>query len=145
MFANLRLSLFSLLLVGSLSAEALPWEQLKVGMTADQGITLLGDPMLRSKGRGFETWTYDDGAEVLVYGLVVGWTAPVASDLPARSQDVWSNHPRGDYFTTLRSAVRKSAAKPTAVIAAKPVREIPRNTAGLGYEEYLRTLARTKG
>lgn len=141
----LRLCLLSLVLAGSLSAEAPPWEQLKVGMTADQVITLLGDPVLRSKGRGFETWTYDDGAEVLVYGLVVGWTAPVASDLPARSHDVWSNHPRGDYFTTLRSAVRQAAAKPTTAIAAKPVRQIPRNTAGLGYEEYLQTLARSKG
>ncbi len=138
MTTRLRLFAISLLLLGSLSAEQTPWALLKVGMSAEAIISLLGDPIQRNKGRGFETWTYDGGAEVLIYGLVVGWTTPASAALPARSADVWSNHPQGDYFATLRSAVRTHALQSSVVSAAKPSRETPRANAGTGYEEYFR-------
>jgi hypothetical protein len=91
-------------------------------------------PVLRIKGRGFETWTYDQGAELLVYGLVVGWTIPATTGGEKRGHDVWSAQPRGDYFATLRSAViRKPTRKPPVVVIA------PSHT-GMGYEEYLKNL-----
>jgi hypothetical protein len=145
MSVSLRVFVFSLLLVGLLPAAPVPWAQVKVGMTGEEIITLLGDPLLRSKGRNFETWTYDEGAEVLVYGLVVGWTAPASARLLARSQDVWRNQPRGEYFPVLRAAVRQSVRKAPSVTPSTLARETPRNNAGMGYEEYLQTLGRTKG
>jgi hypothetical protein len=122
------------LVLNSALATPGPWNQLKVGMSAADAITLLGMPVLRIKGRGFETWTYDRGAELLVYGLVVGWTIPAATNGVPQSHDVWSSQPRGDYFATLRSAViHKPMPKAPVVVVA------PSHT-GMGYEEYLKTL-----
>jgi len=111
----------------------MPWTKLKVGMSADEIVSLLGDPVLRSKGRGFETWTYEHGAEVLIYGLVVGWTTPATATVLVRSQDVWSHRPGGEYLATLRAAVRPPARKAQATAPVKPAA-----TQGLGYEEYLK-------
>lgn len=124
----------SFVILSSAPAAPAPWDQLKVGMSAEDAITLLGMPVLRIKGRGFETWTYDQGAELLVYGLVVGWTIPAATNGATRGHDVWSAQPRGDYFATLRSAViRKPAPKAPVVVVA------PSHT-GMGYEQYLKNL-----
>jgi hypothetical protein len=137
-----RLFGISLLLAGSLSAATTkPWAQIKVGMSADEIVTLLGDPVSRRKGRGFETWTYDNGAEVLVYKLVVGWTAPVSATLAVRSQDVWSNRPQGDYLAPVRTVLRQNAAK---LAAATKGAKRPLSTTGMGYEEYLQTYGRNK-
>jgi hypothetical protein len=128
-----------ILILVSASAETMPWMHLKVGMSAEEIVSLLGDPVLRIKGRGFETWTYDHGAEVLVYGLLVGWTAPDSTSRSIRSQDVWASRPRGDYFGTLRSAVlRRPKQRPPVVVA-----ETVANHAGMGYEDYLKSLYRT--
>jgi hypothetical protein len=139
----LRLAVISVLLAGSLSAAPKPWTQIKVGMSTEEIITLLGllgDPVSRRQGRGFETWTYDHGAEVLIYKLVVGWTAPTSATLVVRSEDVWSNHPQGDYFSPVRAVLRKNAAKLAPATAAKR----PLSTTGMGYEEYLQTYGRSK-
>lgn len=73
------------------------WSQLKLGMTADETRTKLGNPMLRTSGKGFETWIYDRGAEAVLYGSLIGWTSPAAANEsgPAatsapRSVDIWS-------------------------------------------------------
>jgi hypothetical protein len=58
-------------------------------MTGSDVAAVLGRPLICSKGRGFERWTYDDGAEVLLHGLLIGWTAPGLADVGKRSSDVW--------------------------------------------------------
>lgn len=143
--APLRFFLVSLLLVSSLSAEPMPWTQLKIGMSADELVDVLGDPVFRRQGRGFETWTYDHGAEVLVYGIVVGWTAPTVSGLNIHSRDVWAEHPKGAFMPTLQTALRKAIRPPARPVApAKPIPSARPAGAGMGYEEYLRTLHETK-
>lgn len=143
--APLRLLFISLLFVSSVSAESAPWTQLKIGMSADEVMTVLGDPVSRRQGRGFETWTYDHGAEVLVYGILVGWTAPAASGLKMNSQDVWASHPKGAFIPTLQTALRKAVRPPTPPVAPpKPAPAARPPGAGMGYEEYLRTMRETK-
>ena len=87
---------FSLFL-GSVDAAA-DWSQVKVGMSGAEVVRLLGEPLLRLKGRGVERWTYDGAGEVIFYdGPVRFWTAaspsaqseakPIESDVmfrPAR-------------------------------------------------------------
>jgi hypothetical protein len=136
----LRLAVISVLLVGSLSAAPKPWAQIKVGMSTEEIVTLLGDPVSRRQGRGFETWTYDNGAEVLIYKLVVGWTAPASATQTVRSDDVWSNRPQGDFLSPVRAVLHKNAAKLAPATAAK---HSPGST-GMGYEEYLQTYGRSK-
>lgn len=111
-------------------------------MSAQEIVSLLGDPVFRRQGRGFETWTYDHGAEVLVCQVVVGWTTPTSATLNARSEDVWSNRPKGDYYAPVRAVLRESAAKHAA---AKVLWEKSRTNSGIGYEEYLKTFGRNKG
>lgn len=54
------------------------WSKLKVGMSPLQIASTLSVPVLRSAGRGFELWIYDERAEVVFYGgTVIAWTAPV--------------------------------------------------------------------
>lgn len=75
------------------------WSQLKIGMSADEALATLGPPLARSAGRGFQTWTYDKGGDVLIFGTVVGWTAPVSAKVAVRSKDVWSENRDGTYLT----------------------------------------------
>lgn len=137
----LRLLLLGLLLTDSLSAAPQrQWAQLKVGISARQTITLLGQPLFRRHGKGFETWTYDQGSEVLLYGgnAVVGWTAPASANLPERSRDIWSLQPTDEYYATLHSLLQ--ILDPVATEAATP-RALPASGldgAGTGYEQYLR-------
>lgn len=145
MSAPLRHLLVGLLLVASLSADPLPWTQLKIGMSADELVNVLGDPIFRRQGRGFETWTYDHGAEVLVYGMVVGWTAPTTPGLKVLSRDVWAEHPNGAFLPTLQTALRKAVRTPAPpIMPAKPAPVIRPAGAGIGYEEYLRIMRKTK-
>lgn len=142
---SLRLTIVSLLLVSSLSAEPMPWSQLKIGMSADELVSVLGDPVFRRQGRGFETWTYDEGAEVLVYGIVVGWTTPGAHGLKIHSRDVWADHPKGAFMPTVQTALGKAVRPPAKPVApAKPVPSARPAGTGMGYEEYLSTLRGTK-
>jgi hypothetical protein len=73
---------------------------MRVGMSSAETSRLLGEPLLRLKGRGVERWIYDGAGEVVFYdGPVKFWTAAtpsaeseaksVASDVmfrPARTQ-----------------------------------------------------------
>lgn len=108
------------------------WAQLKLGMTAEDAVAALGRPMLRARGRGFETWTYDNGAEVLLYGSLVGWTAPGTANVVARSMDVWRVNRTGTYFPTFLALL-----PPPAVKSPAPARDTgssghggPRSTSG---------------
>jgi hypothetical protein len=137
MSLSLRLVLLGVFLSVPLAAAPPPWARVKVGMTAGQIVSLLGEPLLRSKARGFELWTYDQGAEVLIYGTVAGWTAPVSARLLVRSQDVWRNHPAGDYSATLHSILRQPAPQVPVIVPAKAPRDDRRRGTGRGYEDYL--------
>ena len=69
-------------------------------MSSSEASRILGEPLLRLKGRGVERWIYDGAGEVVFYGGPVRfWTAaapsaeseakPVDSDVmfrPARTQ-----------------------------------------------------------
>lgn len=80
------------------------WSQLKIGMSVEETLATLGQPLLRSTGRGFETWTYDKGGDVLVYGSLIGWTAPASPALApvaVRSKDVWSENRNLPYLSFL--------------------------------------------
>lgn len=96
-----RIALSGLLLVGSMAAAPNPWTQMKMGMTAEAAATLLGPPVLQTKGRGLETWIYEHGAEVLLRGKVVGWTMP-ASALASDNTAMLKRLPANDYATTTR-------------------------------------------
>lgn len=53
------------------------WAKLKSGMTPTEAKSTLGEPLIRTHGRGFELWMYDSGAEVVCFlGVVVAWTGP---------------------------------------------------------------------
>ena len=90
------------------------WSDLKLGMTAEETIATLGRPLLRTTGRGFETWIYDNGAEVLLYGSLVGWTAPASARVVERSVDVWRENRSGTYFPTFLALLPKPVAKSSA-------------------------------
>ncbi len=134
----IRLFLFSVALVTSLSAEQ-TWAQLRIGTSAEDALEMLGEPVSVRHGRGYETWIYDHGAEVLVYQVVVGWTAPASSGAKHSSHDVWAAKPGGHFHKTLAAAVNK-AVKVKAPATAK----VTPAAAGLGYEEYLRIHGRPK-
>ena len=97
-YAMVALALFP---ISSHAAEN--WGQLKLGMSVEQTIAALGQPLLRTAGRGFETWTYDKGGDVLIYGSLIGWTAPastqVTATVAARSKDIWSENRNVPYLT----------------------------------------------
>ena len=73
---------------------------MRVGMSSSETSRILGEPLLRLKGRGVERWIYDGAGEVVFYdGPVKFWSAaapsaaseakPVESDVmfrPARTQ-----------------------------------------------------------
>ena len=141
MFFTARLTLLGLLLAGTLSAGQSPWTQLKVGMSANRTVSLLGAPVMRNHGHGFETWIYDHGAEVVIYAgiTLVGWTAPAVLAVPVHSQDIWSNHPAGEYYATMHAILpRPDRPDATRKPDAAPAAVAPKPTAGLTYEEFLR-------
>ena len=129
---SVRLLLLSPLLAAGLTAGEPGWKELQIGHTAAQTLTLLGEPLLRSKGRGFEKWTYDDGAEVLFHGALVGWTVPTSLRLPARSDDIWKKWPELSYDAAIRRAAPPAAPKRPSAKGAAPA-------ASVGFEEYLRS------
>lgn len=136
-----RLLLLSLLLVSGLSAGVDPWSQLKVGMSPQDAAKLVGEPLFRRQGKGFQMWTYDGGAEVLLYVTsgVVGWTAPVSAKVGARSDDVWNQRKPGVYYATLFSGL--PAVNFKAIDDLKPSKREPfRELAGAGpeYPQFLR-------
>jgi hypothetical protein len=110
-------------------------------MSANRTVALLGAPVMRNHGHGFETWIYDHGAEVVIYaGLtLVGWTAPAVLAVPVHSQDIWSNHPAGEYYATMHAILpRPDRPDATRKPDTAPAAVAPKPTAGLTYEEFLR-------
>lgn len=79
-----------LLLLSGATLPAADWSKLKLGMSALETSAILGEPLMRTAGQGFEVWIYDDQAEVVFYGPVVGWTTPRTIRLTISSHDVWS-------------------------------------------------------
>lgn len=60
------------------------WAQLRVGMSKDETAAVLGRPLLRTAGKGFELWIYNHGAEVVFHaGPVFAWTAPTVIPMAA--------------------------------------------------------------
>jgi hypothetical protein len=83
-----QFALLSLLAPGLIrGAEA--WTRLKLGMSADDAVAVLGEPLIRATGKGFELWIYDHDAEALFYGPLIGWTTPTEGDGPVHCVDVW--------------------------------------------------------
>ena len=69
------------------------WDHLKIGMTAEETAAVIGEPLFRSAGSGFELWIYDHHAEVVFFGSLIGWTTPAAGQAIGHAVDVWqSNH-----------------------------------------------------
>jgi hypothetical protein len=80
-----------LVLVAGSARAADAWAQLKLGMTSIQAVAVVGAPLQRSSGQGFQVWTYDNRAELVFYGPLIGWTEPHIAEATARSVDVWQN------------------------------------------------------
>lgn len=100
-----------LLFAGTVRAEN--WSQLTLGMSPDEARRILGEPILRSAGQGFETWIYDHQAEVVFYGSVVGWTTPRSTGSTSQSVDVWQ--PAGEGQPTIRRVLpRPQIVAPSA-------------------------------
>ena len=77
------------------------WTALKFGMTAEEALTALGDPLMKTSGGGFELWIYDNHAEALFYGgPLIAWTTPSHDNIPGKPSDVWQ-HPIGAVKSTV--------------------------------------------
>lgn len=88
--------LASFLLFTSTLLGAESWAQLKLGMTGDEATEVLGEPLFKTVGHGFELWIYDNKAEALFYGgPLVGWTTPEKRKSVVRSVDVWQRKAAG--------------------------------------------------
>jgi len=83
------------------------WAQLKLGMTAEETLATLGRPILKSVGNGFEVWIYNNGSEVVLFGSLIGWTAPSAAKLSERSSDIWSEDDSDEAPPTFLSLLPK--------------------------------------
>lgn len=60
------------------ACAAVDWSQLKPGITTEQTAEALGQPLIRTYGRGFEVWIYDSRGEVVFAGgPAMGWSLPV--------------------------------------------------------------------
>ncbi|HVU18176.1 MAG TPA: hypothetical protein VHD32_14730 [Candidatus Didemnitutus sp.] len=77
-----------LLVVLRLAAGTDGWATLKRGMSQADTYAVLGKPLIRTAGRGFEVWIYDHNAEVLFFrGPVIAWTAPDSKPGAATDND----------------------------------------------------------
>lgn len=107
MMIRCRAHLLGLLLVlvpGATRGED-GWSLLKLGMTPGETAALIGLPILRTRGHGFETWTYDNGAEAVLFGSLVAWTSAGPANLTERSYDIWREKGSGAYFLTFHSVL----------------------------------------
>lgn len=90
------------------------WERLKLGMTSDEALAAIGTPLMRSAGKGFEIWIYDQQAEVVFYGgPLVAWTSPATAQGRGKSVDVWQR-------------TSKESNAPTYVLPPAPLFLVPR-------------------
>jgi hypothetical protein len=69
------------------------WAQLKIGMAETEAVAALGEPLMRLNGKGFEVWIYDNRAEALFYGCLIGWTSPSTGQTMGQSVDIWQRQP----------------------------------------------------
>jgi hypothetical protein len=101
------------------ASGAVSWERLEAGQSPAEVRAFLGEPLMRSAGRGFEVWIYDQQREVVwMRGVVVAWTArEPALDERGRELDL-----RG---------VGKVKEQPEA---AKKKPYVPRSEENFGYE-----------
>lgn len=55
------------------------WTCLREGITVEETAEALGQPLIRTYGRGFEVWIYDSHGEVVFAGgdRALGWSLPV--------------------------------------------------------------------
>ncbi len=93
------------------------WDHLKIGMTAEETAAVIGAPLFRSAGSGFELWIYDHHAEVVFFGSLIGWTTPATDQRIGHAVDVWQGDSGGTTGPTFLSAIPawypgKNAASP---------------------------------
>ena len=96
---------FFLLLSPGFVRGADSWALLKIGMTAEETAAAIGEPLFRSAGRGFELWIYDQHAEVLFFGSLIGWTTPGTEKVACKAVDVWQGNHNGANAPTFLSAL----------------------------------------
>jgi hypothetical protein len=66
------------------------WGEMRSGMSRADAADAIGQPAIIGIGRGFETWSFEHGGEVLLYrGSVLYWTVPkVGAELaPLKKSD----------------------------------------------------------
>ena len=115
-----RLLAFLLLCVPGFLSAADRWAQLKLGMTAEETVAALGEPLIRTVGRGFELWVYDDRAEVLFYGPVIGWTTPGVGPKAGEAHDIWQSDHTGVPTPTFLSQLPRPVIKKSPFGQNKP-------------------------
>jgi hypothetical protein len=76
-----RLTRCLLLLLGLiapvLGRSAADWSKVKTGITPTEAADILGPPLIRTYGRGFQMWIYDGCGEIIFGGgPAMGWTQP---------------------------------------------------------------------
>ena len=105
------------ILVAGSARAASPWDNLKAGMSSGDVRAQLGEPLLRSAGRGFEIWIYDARTEVVwLRGAVIAWTPPGGRAMGVGSQ------------IDLAGVVEQAKPKPA------PPAYVPRAEINAGYE-----------
>ena len=71
------LFLLLVLMVPALSQGAADWTKIKTGITPTEAADVLGKPLIRTYGRGFQLWIYDGCGEIVFGGgPALGWTQP---------------------------------------------------------------------
>ena len=113
----IRLTGFLLLLA---SAQAEPaWTKLKVGMSSDEALKHLGEPLIRTKARGLERWIYDGSGEVCFYGGPVKfWTVAMPtpeSDAKPVDTDVMFRPARVPRFPATQQATSTATVEPAVI------------------------------
>jgi hypothetical protein len=87
------------------------WTKLKLGMSPGEAATTIGQPLMRMGKFGLEVWIYDNQAEILLSGSVIGWTCPTVGNQPGASVDIWQNG-GGDAGAIIMAPVGRTPAKP---------------------------------
>jgi len=65
------------LIAPGLSQGAADWTKVKAGIMPTEAVEVLGRPLIRTYGRGFQVWIYDGAGEIVFGGgSALGWTQP---------------------------------------------------------------------
>lgn len=97
------------------------WTCLREGITVGETAEALGQPLIRTYGRGFEVWIYDSRGEVVFAGgeRALGWSLPVPNPESAArpvERDVLLKP------VVRLPALRRTSPEPTALPAETEVR-----------------------